>query len=575
MTISRNRIRYLDKENKVLVQDFSDISVNIPMTDVETPMTIEAMDAIDEAFRYLQSIQNEILDIVDFLTSENIGQLLIDTLLNNLRLNLPGFPQVAMFIQSLRNLNPAILGGIVNALMMEMSAKVLDNPSLINRKDKNVQQQLMNLALTEFGRKLQSGEITPAYIQQLANSTAVEDPYAIQSAIQRLNSDFKYNTNEQAKFTLPNEERVANLVIAHLSISLAYYNYYYTTVRPEESLLNLSDFIASAMTGDLSVNEGKLSLIKTELSQPTHDASPLSYFLGKTVSDLLSGLFTELQLQVDNIAYFSSYQAFRNYQLTYLKQQTTGKVPDPYRETLVSQFADSLLSRLSEFKVEVDSTPEYVNALNGSLSDEWVYQLQSVLLSYLKAGTASTDALKVYLLTNAKATLVQTLLERKNTVDVGLLPTFYRILSTLESLDIYKVEGRNDLVPYQIQLTKPVISFEKISVTLFFDTLLEQLRLIDRQNYIQYPKDQAIGLIEKLVFQINQSKLDLISNHPYLPALYRDPDKTGSDLKTTMSPEDLRSHFFPVRFNNHDKDIYKHYQRDLRSLTYTDEDVYL
>ena len=45
MTISPNRIRYLDKENKVLVQDFSDLSVNVPITNVETPMTIEAMDA--------------------------------------------------------------------------------------------------------------------------------------------------------------------------------------------------------------------------------------------------------------------------------------------------------------------------------------------------------------------------------------------------------------------------------------------------------------------------------------------------------------------------------------------------
>ena len=83
MTISPNRIRYLDKENKILVQDFSDIAANVPMSNVDTPMTIEAMDAIDEGFRLLQSLERDLMSLVNALSDENIGRFLIDTLLNN------------------------------------------------------------------------------------------------------------------------------------------------------------------------------------------------------------------------------------------------------------------------------------------------------------------------------------------------------------------------------------------------------------------------------------------------------------------------------------------------------------
>ena len=573
MTISPNRIRYLDKENKVLVQDFSDLSVNVPITNVETPMTIEAMDAIDEDFRYLQSIQREILDIVDLLTSENIGQALIDTLLNNLRLNIPGFPQIAMFIQSLRDINPNALGGIVNALMGEIAGRVIDNPLLINRNDKNVQQQLINLAMTDFAKKLQSGQITQDYINRLAQSSAVEDPYAIQRAIDQLNRDFQYNTTEQAKFRLPNEKRVADTVIAHISISLAYFNYYYTKIRLDKSLLDFSDFNTHGQTGVTSTITPLLDTIKTELSVPLHDTAPTSYYYNQLTSKLLSGLFQSLTEFPNTSLFKPIYADVQRRRLEYLRSQTTGKTTDPLKETFNANYAPSLLSRLPEYRLPLTPTTAELDEFKASLTDEVVFHLQSVLLQHLKAGKASTDALKLYILANAKATVVDYLIQLRSSVQADDMVTYYMVLSVLEGVDIYEIEGIQEHTPYGVRLALPVISFKKMEEELLYKTLLEQLRLLDRQMYIDYPKDQTLGLIEKIVTQVNETNRNLINNHPFRQDLLRDEDKTWVDLKATLLPQDFHAHFFPIRHNTYDKEIYTHYQRDLKRLIYTEQDV--
>ena len=95
MTIASNRIRFLDRETRILVQDFSDLSDNTPLTDVETPFSIEAMDLIEAGYAMLLTFGREIIALLDSLSDGNITDFLINTILNNIRLNVPGFPAVA------------------------------------------------------------------------------------------------------------------------------------------------------------------------------------------------------------------------------------------------------------------------------------------------------------------------------------------------------------------------------------------------------------------------------------------------------------------------------------------------
>lgn len=579
MTISPSRIRFLDKENKVLVQDFSDIGANVPLTNVETPMTIEAMDAIDEAFRLLQSLERDIMSIVNALSDENIGRYLIDTLLNNLRLNLPNFPGLAVFINTLRSTNPAAFGGLINALIAEASNSIFDTPSLINIKAGNTQQQVVNIALTNFAKKVQSGQADAAYIEKLANY-GTGDPYAIKAAVTKLNNDYKYTVNEQEKFKLPNDQRTAKTLVCYLSLSLAYYNYLYSDIKLQTRFTTATQFISSILA-DQNFHTGVIDALKQELARPTLDNDSLTYYAEQHTRPIhrnTMGKLFDLDPVTDAVLinkYIGQHQLLMNNVMTYMKQGLASTVYEPYKSPTAQLFLNGLLTRIKNDSLVLNDTldPVAAETVSTEIYEELQSFLRSSLLAYLKTGKPSKDFTNVYTLINTRNTFVKLAIEQRSQLNTVQLKTLYAILELFFILDIYAVEGDGQLEAYKLRITSPITTYTKVSKESFFTCCLEYLRLNDRQFYVSYPKDGTTGLLSNMVDKMNQLRVDLVLNNVSVRGVMANTLATFEDLATALPVSLLQSNFYPITFNTHDLAIYTLYKRDLGKFSFTEEDV--
>lgn len=579
MTISSNRIRYLDKENKVLVQDFSDIGANVPMTDVETPMTIEAMDAIDEGFRILQALQQDLLNIVNALTDGSIANFLIDTLINNLRLNLPGFPGLNAFVQTLRLTDPNALGGLINSLIGEASDYIFTNPSVINRKDGNVQQQVVNIALTNFAQKLQRNEIDQAYITRLSNS-GTSDPYAIKSAVTKLNNDYKYATNEQVKFKLPTDVRVANTLICQLSLSLAYYNYYYSTIKLLTVGNQASDFVMSIETST-TVHKSLLDALSLELSKTSLDHESLFYYAeqySRTISRLVFDMTTHLNLTTQTELlkkYLAQQQTLTGIVSSFMKQKLTTSVSEPYQSPQTAVYINNLMARIKSGAVVLDETldPVTYQETRDEMLEEYARFLRHSLLLYLQSAKQPKDLHRVYTLINARNSITKQTLAKVGELTATQTTTLLYLLTEFWSIDLYTLEGDQTLERYNIRLTSPMSSYIKITQERFYTSCLDYLRLLYNQFYTYYPTDGTSGLLSNIVDRITKVRIDLVINNPTVRNVVVNPAKTFADLVLVLHGTPLHNSFVPEQYNSNDADIYNLYKRELRQFVFNNEDV--
>lgn len=579
MTISPSRIRFLDKENKILVQDFSDVGANVPMTDVMTPMTVEAMDAIDEGFRLLQDLQREIMSIVNALTDENIGRYIIDTLLNNLRLNFPGLPGLSTFVNSLRTANPAAFGGLINALIAEVAGSIFDTPSLINIKNGNTQQQVVNIAISNFAKKLQTGQVDTAYINKLANY-GTSDPYAIKSAVNKLTGDYKYATNEQLKFKLPTDERLAQTLICYLSLSLAYYNYHYSTLKLLGRYTKADSFVLSVSTSG-TLHLKIIEELKQELTKSSFDHDSVFYYtetMNRAYQKTIFGSIYDLDHTTDSaliVKLFTQSSTLTNVMMTYMKQQLTNSVDNLYADSTAQAFVTSLFNNIKSSTLVLDETtdPAVAETTSDELLIEFQEYLRNSLLIYLRKNKPVKDLANVYTVLNAKYTFVKLATEQRNQLTATQLKTLYAVLELFNLLDVYTVEGGNLLQQYGIRVAAPIFTYTKMTEESFFTCCLEYLRLNDRQFYTYYEKGETVGLLAAIIDRMNQVRIDIVLNNTSIRNVMNDENSTYSNLSAVFNPQLLQTSFYPVTFNNYDADIYKLYKRDLSKFAFTDEDV--
>lgn len=579
MTISPNRIRYLDKENKVLVQDFSDIEANVPMSNVDTPMTIEAMDAIDEGFRLLQSLERDLVSIVNALTDENIGRYLVDTLLNNFRLNLPGFPGINAFVGSLRGMSPNIFGGFINALIAEAANTLFDTPSLINRKTGNTQQQIVNIALNNFARQLASGKIDQGYINRLSNY-GTSDPYAVNAAVTRLNNDYKYATNEQDKFKLPKDTRVADTLICYMSLSLAYHNYLYSKLKLDDKVVTSVGFFTSLETGTI-LHADITDRYKAELMRTTIDPDSMVYYAEQLFREIASEGLSRMklfdygtQLPLLN-KYLSSIQSLMNASMAMMKQKLANTVYDAYQNPITPVFIGNIFGRIKAGTLVLNETIDPVDYDRTvlSLTSEFQNHLRSCLFGYLKSGKPSKDLSNMYVLINARNSFYKAAIEQRNHLTQLQWKTLFSLLEVFYSIDLYTIEGDLPLTAYQIRLTSPISTYVKITTEKFYTVCFEFLKLLNRQFYVSYPKEGSTGLIANLVDKMNQVRMNLVLNHFSIRDVLANISATYADLIPVLEGSLLQEAFSPTYFNSYDADIYTLYKRNIGKFVFGSEDV--
>ena len=194
MPISSTRIRYLDKENKVLVKDFSQIKNSTVLSDIRTPvfLTEEAFADAQNALRQLRSLQTGISSIFAGLSDGSVANAVITNILNNQSLfNSGALANLGPIVNMIKNAPVATVNTLMSAIMSEVTDKLYDNPSLLDdykKVSKDINAQIVIAALDNFAKKSQAANSnglsgTTNYLNKLTNSGAINDPSLIAETI--------------------------------------------------------------------------------------------------------------------------------------------------------------------------------------------------------------------------------------------------------------------------------------------------------------------------------------------------------------------------------------------------------
>ena len=163
MAISATRVRYLDKENKILVKNLEDITSNDILSDFLSPLT--NMDWLKqlEGFETLQNIQQNIEDIYNLIEDGDIAKFLGTDFISSLDLSDPLLADLAPAIQYIKGLDDVSLNAFMSGLMDSAADKLYDNPSILHnyyRVTPDIKHQILLTALSTFSDKVSEGLLT-------------------------------------------------------------------------------------------------------------------------------------------------------------------------------------------------------------------------------------------------------------------------------------------------------------------------------------------------------------------------------------------------------------------------------
>lgn len=223
MPISSTRIRYLDKENKVLVKDFSKIKDSTVFSDIRTPiyLTEEAFVEAQEGLRKLRDLQTGVSKIFAGLSDGSVANAVITNILNNQTLfNSGSLAGLAPIVSMIKAAPEVVVNTLMSTIMSEVTEKLYDNPSILDNyktvsKDINV--QIVVAALENFARKSEEANSnglsgTTNYLNKLTNSGAINDPSLIAETISAIVSG-SISNGSSGSGSYPNNPNTSGVLI--------------------------------------------------------------------------------------------------------------------------------------------------------------------------------------------------------------------------------------------------------------------------------------------------------------------------------------------------------------------------
>lgn len=163
MPISSTRVKFLDKENKILVKNLKDIDSNDILSDILTPLTeLDWLNQFDQ-LQSLLDLQQEIQDIYNMIRDGGIVQFLGTNFINSLNLTNPAIAHLAPAIALIKELDDDSLNAFMSGLMSSAADKLFDNPSIFqNYKGitQDIKSQILLSALEVFGSRVSQGLVT-------------------------------------------------------------------------------------------------------------------------------------------------------------------------------------------------------------------------------------------------------------------------------------------------------------------------------------------------------------------------------------------------------------------------------
>lgn len=160
MAISATRVKYLDKENKILVQKFEDITSNSILSNIVTPLL--DFDLFGQ-LNQLMELQNAVMGAFNILRDGNIADFIGPNFLDTLDLTNPAIAALTPTINLIKGLDPDSLNTFMGGLMEDVADSLFDNPSMLNSVKgltPNLQNQVFLSALQTFSKKVDSGLLT-------------------------------------------------------------------------------------------------------------------------------------------------------------------------------------------------------------------------------------------------------------------------------------------------------------------------------------------------------------------------------------------------------------------------------
>lgn len=174
MAISSTRIKFLDKENKILVKNFEDIDSNNIFSDIITPILSGEILEQFQGLQTLLDVQEGLSGLYRFITDMTVSNFSVKNIINGLDLMDPALAHLASTLTAIKSMSEEAVGVFMNTLLEVASDKLFDNPSLVNGYStitNDTKVQIILASIDIFSIKLEQGSVSLSSITKEIKST--------------------------------------------------------------------------------------------------------------------------------------------------------------------------------------------------------------------------------------------------------------------------------------------------------------------------------------------------------------------------------------------------------------------
>lgn len=178
MAISTTRVKFLDKENKVLVKPIKDFVSNAIFSDFVTSFLDTDLVSSFLGQQSLLDLQNGVNSLTTLLSDAAVSNFSVSTLLNGIDFSSPQLAHLATTIAAIKGMDDKTVNLFVSSLLEVATDKLTDNPSLVNlyqSVSNDIKTQTLLSSLDIFANKLSTGQTTLTGYSDQLKQTAGSD----------------------------------------------------------------------------------------------------------------------------------------------------------------------------------------------------------------------------------------------------------------------------------------------------------------------------------------------------------------------------------------------------------------
>jgi hypothetical protein len=158
--ISKNRLKFKDDENKVLVKDFSTLVDNQTLNDAPQALVDNALMAVQDAKASLAGLQTPMGKVTEALNSGSAASEMVQSIQSTVSSNLPDLRATASTLTSVTSSAQQYAGQMTQSVMGTVNSAMAQVPAAIGKVSQisaGVKAQLLKTSVGDFASTLSSG----------------------------------------------------------------------------------------------------------------------------------------------------------------------------------------------------------------------------------------------------------------------------------------------------------------------------------------------------------------------------------------------------------------------------------